>query len=142
MAILSDDISINTMVGHGSLISGNLKIDGFVRIDGNIDGNLETTGKIIIGDDAKIRGNVTASSVISGGIVEGDVVAPEFVQLFSSAIVRGDVISKKITAEQNSIIDGYCISIKDDEKFEKMKNQWFDKRSITDKNIFGKKTNG
>ena len=37
MAILADDISINTMIGSGSIITGNVKIDGFVRVDGDID---------------------------------------------------------------------------------------------------------
>ncbi len=50
MALRIDDISINTILGHGSAITGNIKINGFVRIDGDIDGNLETDGNIIIGE--------------------------------------------------------------------------------------------
>ena len=41
MAFRIDDISINTIIGGGSAIKGNLKINGFVRIDGDIDGNLD-----------------------------------------------------------------------------------------------------
>ena len=58
MALRIDDISINTILGQGSAITGNIKINGFVRIDGDIDGNLETDGNIIIGENARIRGNI------------------------------------------------------------------------------------
>ncbi|MCR4789978.1 MAG: polymer-forming cytoskeletal protein [Treponemataceae bacterium] len=138
MSILSDDITINTMVGNGTFVSGNLQVEGFIRVDGNIDGNVTTNGKIIIGNNAKIRGNVNAKSVISGGLIEGDIVAPDSVQLFSSAVVLGDIISKKLKADQNSIIQGYCLSVNNDDEFEELKNRWIDQRAIADKNIFGK----
>ena len=73
MAFRSDDISINTLVGNGSFIQGNLKVNGFIRIDGDIDGDLETDGAVIISERARIRGNLTAKSAVIGGIVLGDV---------------------------------------------------------------------
>lgn len=138
MAILSDDISMNTMIGAGSCIRGNLSVEGFVRIDGNIDGNLETNGNAIIGANAKVRGNVIAKSVIIGGIIEGDIIVSESVQLFSSAVIRGDIVSRKLKAEQNVIIQGYVISLENEEQFENAKKQWADRRAIVDKNVFGK----
>ena len=48
MALRVDDISINTIIGKGSAISGNMKVNGFIRIDGDIDGNLETDGNVIM----------------------------------------------------------------------------------------------
>ena len=78
MALRVDDISINTIIGKGSAISGNLKVNGFIRIDGDIDGNLETDGNVIVGELARIRGNLTAKAVIIGGIVA--IVAFGFIQ--------------------------------------------------------------
>ena len=71
MASFTDDISFNTMVGPGAFITGDLKLEGFTRVDGDIYGNLETTGKLIIGENARVRGSLTAKSVIVIGIVEG-----------------------------------------------------------------------
>ena len=139
MAFQNDEISINTMIGTSSFVTGNLQIEGFVRIDGSVNGNIETSGKIIIGENAKIRGNVNAKSVIAGGIIEGDIVAPDFIQLLSSAVVLGDIVSKKIRVEEKAIIQGYCISVSEEQEFEQVKNQWVDRRAITDKNVFGKK---
>ena len=138
MASFTDDISFNTMVGPGAFITGDLKLEGFTRVDGDIYGNLETTGKLIIGENARIRGSLTAKSVIVIGIVEGDILAPEGIHLFSSAVVLGDVISRKVKAEENVVIEGYCISIENPQEFEEAKKQWLDMRAISNKNYFGK----
>ena len=138
MASFTDDISFNTMVGPGAFITGDLKLEGFTRVDGDIYGNLETTGKLIIGENARVRGSLTEKSVIVIGIVEGDILAPEGVHLFSSAVVLGDVISRKVKADENVVIEGYCISIENPQEFEDAKKQWLDMRAISNKNYFGK----
>lgn len=138
MAFFTDDISFNTMVGPGAFVTGDLKLEGFTRVDGDIYGNLETTGKLIIGENARIRGSVTAKSVIVIGIIEGDILAPEGVHLFASAVVLGDIISRRIKADEKVVIEGYCISVENQEAFEDAKRQWLDKRAISNKNYFGK----
>lgn len=130
MAILADDISINTVVGAGTKISGDLNIAGLVRVDGDINGNLETTGRVIIGEKARIHGNVTARAAVIGGIVEGDVFAPDGIQLFSSSVVYGDVITKKISVSEDSLIHGMCIAIKDTEQFIKDTEDWKNQKAI------------
>lgn len=119
MAIFSDNISINSILGNGSAVQGNVKINGFARIDGDIDGNLEASGNVIIGEHARIRGNVSAKSVtIIGGIVLGDISAPDFVKLLSSSVVIGDVKTKKIQADENVILQGCCISLPNQDEFD------------------------
>lgn len=133
MAPISDDISINTLIGKDSAISGNIHVSGFVRIDGDIDGDLETTGKLIIGEKARIRGNVTALSAIIGGIVEGDVFAEEGIQIFSTASIFGDIITKHLKLEEGVLYNGYCIALSDPEKFEQAKLQFHNRKLITER---------
>ncbi|MDR1786766.1 MAG: polymer-forming cytoskeletal protein [Spirochaetaceae bacterium] len=118
MALSLEDFSINTIVGQGSSVSGNVSIAGFVRIDGDIDGNLETSGKIILGEKARVRGNITARSAVIGGIVEGDILAPEGVQLFSTSIVVGDIVTKRIEVAEQVIFHGHCIALRNEGAFE------------------------
>ncbi|MBR5400741.1 MAG: polymer-forming cytoskeletal protein [Treponema sp.] len=128
-----DDISINTIIGKGSSITGNLRINGFVRLDGDINGNLETDGNLIIGDNARIKGDVKAKSIIIGGIIVGNVIAQESVKLLSSAAVLGDIISRKVQIEDTSMINGHCISIKDEEQFEKKMQYYLQSKAIKEK---------
>ena len=133
MALRFDDISINTILGHGSAITGNIKINGFVRIDGDIDGNLETDGNIIIGENARIRGNVKAKSVIVGGIVLGNIEASQSIKVLATSAVIGDIVSHKVQVEQNAIIHGHFISIKDEQKFLKISDEYLQALAIKQK---------
>ncbi|MCR4579312.1 MAG: polymer-forming cytoskeletal protein [Treponema sp.] len=130
MALRIDDISINTVVGSGSAISGNLRVNGFVRVDGDIDGNLETDGNVIIGENARIRGNVKAKSIIIGGIILGNIHALDGVKLLSEAIVVGDIISHKITIENMALVHGHCISIKEEESFAAKADEYLQSQAI------------
>lgn len=133
MALRIDDISINTILGHGSAITGNIKINGFVRIDGDIDGNLETDGNIIIGENARIRGNIKAKSAIVGGIVLGNIETSQSIKILSTAAVVGDMISYKVQVEQDAIIHGHFISIKDEQKFLKISDEYLQALAIKQK---------
>ena len=133
MALKVDDISINTIIGKGSSITGNLRINGFVRLDGDIDGNLETDGNIIIGDTARIKGDVKAKAVIVGGIVVGNIIAQESVKLLSNSAVLGDVISRKVQVEDKATFHGHLISIKDEDQFHKTSDAYLQSKAIKEK---------
>ncbi|MBQ4378284.1 MAG: polymer-forming cytoskeletal protein [Treponema sp.] len=127
MAFLTDDISINTIIGLGSAVSGDVHANGFIRVDGDIDGNLESTGNIIIGDKARINGNINALSIVIGGIVLGDVYAPNGIKLLSTSAVIGNITTRNLEIEENVIFHGHCIALKKEEDFnsafEKLSNE-------------------
>lgn len=133
MALRSDDVSINTIIGDGSSVTGNLRVNGFIRIDGDINGNLETDGNVIIGEKARLCGNVKAKSAIVGGIVLGDITAKDGVTLLSSAAVVGDIISRKVQMEDHVVFHGYCISLDDEEKFSAESERYLQAEAIRNK---------
>ena len=135
MAFLTDDISINTIIGLGSAVSGDVHANGFIRVDGDIDGNLESTGNIIIGDKARINGSISALSTVIGGIVLGDIYAPNGIKLLSSSAVIGNIFTKKLEIEENGILHGHCIALKDDEEFARMTERFSNEQSIRGKAI-------
>ncbi len=137
MAIFSDDISINTLIGVGASFTGNLRVSGFVRVDGDIDGNIETTGRIIIGDKARIRGNITATAAVVGGVVEGDIMAPDGVTVLSSSIVIGDVVTHHLQVEEGSLIQGQYVSLIEENDFNEAVIHWQNVKAIRAKSLFG-----
>lgn len=135
MAVFNDDISINSIIGNGSSIHGDIKINGFMRIDGDLEGNLETTGNVLVGENARIAGNITARSITVGGIIKGNVVAPEQVHLLSSSIVIGDIQTRRFQADENVIVHGHCISLYDETEYESASAEWENIKSISQKAI-------
>ena len=135
MAFTSDDISINTLIGPGSFVSGDIKINGFIRIDGDIKGKIESSSNIIIGERAKIQGNITASSIVVGGIVLGDITAPKRIKLLSNSVVIGDIMTKSLQIEEDVIFNGHCISLSNEEEFKASSRQYLDQQAIRSKVI-------
>lgn len=135
MALRFDDISINTLIGNGSFVRGDLKVNGFIRIDGDIAGNLETDGAVIISEKARILGNVTAKSIIVGGIIIGDITAKEGIKLLSSSAVIGNIMSRRVQMEDKVIFHGHCISIENEENYEKSSESFLRAKAIREKAV-------
>ena len=133
MALRIDDISINTVIGKGSEIKGNIKVNGVVRIDGDIDGNLETDGNVIIGENARIRGNINAKSIIVGGIILGNIFANESVKVLANSIVIGDILSHKVQIEDDDLVNGKCISIRNEENYTMATSKYLQSKAIIEK---------
>ena len=130
MALRPDDFSINTIIGLGSSIKGDIKISGSIRIDGDLLGNLETDGNVQIGEDARIKGNITAKSIIIRGIVIGDITVKESVKLLSSSAVVGDILARSIQLDDNVLFHGHCIAVKEDAKYESLSSEFLTGKSI------------
>ena len=130
MAFISDDISINTLIGLGSFISGNLKINGFIRIDGDVDGHIETQSNVIVGDSARIKGNISAKSIVIGGIVLGNITAPKGIKLLSNSVVIGDLTTQNLQIEDNVIFNGHCISLSNEEEYKASAQRFLDEQAV------------
>lgn len=136
MAIFNEDISINSIIGKGSSIKGNLKINGFIRVDGDLDGDLETSGNVIIGENARVRGDIIAKSVsVIGGIVYGNIIAPDSVKLLSTSVVIGDIQTHKLQSDEKVILHGHCISLLEQNPYENAILDWQNKKAIQEKSI-------
>lgn len=129
----SEDVSINTLIGPGAKFNGDINVDGFIRIDGDVDGNIETSSNIIIGEKARIRGNITSVTAVIGGIVEGNIFSSEKLKILNSASVIGDIMTKRLQVEENVLLHGHCISIKNEKDFEKAQAQHANEVSIRSK---------
>ncbi len=134
MSIFSpEDASINNLLNVGSSIQGNVRITGFMRVDGDIDGDLECSGSVIVGEKARIRGNITARSVTVSGIVLGDIWAPEGVYLTARSVVLGDVQTHSFKTDWDVVFDGHCISLKDDAAYGAASESWQNAKAISAK---------
>ena len=135
MALFSDDYSINSILGNGSSVKGNLKINGCIHIDGDLDGNLESSGNVIIGEHARINGNINAKSITVGGLIKGDIIAPDGVHLLSSSIVIGDIQTHRFQADKNVLIHGHCIALSDESFYSEAVQKWQDRQAIAGASI-------
>jgi cytoskeletal protein CcmA (bactofilin family) len=102
----SESFSINTIIGPGTSVSGDVESGGFTRVDGNVQGNVKAKGRVVIGERARMKSNISGTSVTVGGVVFGNVLASERLVVLATGLVMGDIITRRIQAEEGCLIHG------------------------------------
>ncbi len=85
-------------------VIGNLKSDGDLQVDGQVEGDIRTRS-VIVGEGAHVKGAILADSVRVCGSVTGQIKAAS-VTLASTAKVKGDVIQQSFSVEAGAVLEG------------------------------------
>lgn len=101
---------INTLIGQGSSFKGDVVVQGFFRVDGDLQGSINTEGRILISSTGRIKGSLTGRDIVVGGVVKGDLYATERITLLSTALVVGNLYAPRIKMETGVLVEGYCCS--------------------------------
>lgn len=100
--------------GQPNRIEKNTKIKGDIvseadfRIDGKLNGNLKTSGKVVIGKDGYIHGKVECLNADIEGNFNGELLVSELLTLKSSAIIEGTVSVAKLAVEPGATFNASC----------------------------------
>ena len=101
---------IDSLIGVGTIIEGDLNFSGGMRIDGQVSGNVVATpGKpstLVLSELAKINGNVNVTHLVVNGVINGAVSASEYLELQSKSKVTGDVSYHAIEIQLGAVVDG------------------------------------
>ncbi|GHU81626.1 cell shape determination protein CcmA [Spirochaetia bacterium] len=101
-----EEFSINTIIGPGSVVSGDIEARGFTRVDGTLRGNLHASGRVVVGKKARMKSSITGTFITIGGVVYGNILASERLIILSTALVLGDIITRRIEADEGCLIHG------------------------------------
>ena len=99
---------INSIIGDGTRFRGDLDLKGLLRIDGDFEGNIRTTGRVLVGKGGRARCLIEADTVVIGGVVKGDIKAVTKVVLLSTCIMIGNIRSPRIIVEEGVLLHGHC----------------------------------
>ncbi|OQB14226.1 MAG: Polymer-forming cytoskeletal [Firmicutes bacterium ADurb.Bin193] len=111
----SDIIRIDTLIGKRTSIEGNVTIIGNGKIDGSIIGPVKASGDLVIGEDAKITGDVSAGNLVVAGVVVGNINAKGQLSIKQTANVRGEHTAFSLIADEGSVFVGNCNIIENEE---------------------------
>ncbi len=96
---------LESIVGSNSNFKGELKVEGTLRVDGAVDGQLEADN-VILGGSAVVKGTIKAKRIIIGGKMEGNVSAQELVEIRSKGKVLGDILTQRLAVIEGGEING------------------------------------
>jgi cytoskeletal protein CcmA (bactofilin family) len=106
-------IAVDTMIGPNSKVNGDISFDGFCHVDGSVKGNIsadsESNSELSIAEEGTVEGGVSVPYVALYGIVKGDVVASQRIELGATARVIGNVYYNLIEMAIGAEINGKLV---------------------------------
>jgi cytoskeletal protein CcmA (bactofilin family) len=96
------------LIGVGTEIKGDISSNGDIRIDGILQGNLKTKGKVVIGETGSVKGEIKCKNSDVEGSIEGKIHVSELLSLKATSNLNGDIIARKLAIEPGSKFTGNC----------------------------------
>jgi cytoskeletal protein CcmA (bactofilin family) len=110
--------SIN-IISEGTFIKGDITANGDIRIDGELNGNINAKGRLVIGPKGKVEGEINCNNIEVSGHLKGKINVSELLTMKSSSRIYGDVVAGKLSVEPGSLFTGSCSMGDSKEKNEK-----------------------
>jgi len=104
---------IDSLIGAGTIIKGDISFSGGLRIDGEVHGNVSVTegasGTLVVSEQARVEGAVMVSTLVVNGTINGPVRSSEFIELLQHARVTGDVEYRNVEMHLGAIVQGRLV---------------------------------
>lgn len=108
-AISNAEATSTTVIAADTVIRGEVTFANSAQVMGRVEGRISSPGHLVIGQGAECKASVQAGTLVVDGLVEGDVIATERLELNSSAMIKGDVIATKLVVSEGASFTGHCI---------------------------------
>ncbi len=96
------------MIGPGTKIKGDIETNGDIKIDGTIEGNIISKGKVLVGQNGTVKGEVKCTNCDIYGTFDGRLTVTELLSLKASSKLHGDIQTSKLSIEPGAIFTGTC----------------------------------
>lgn len=103
-----EETQAETIVGPSVKVEGELASEGNIRIDGQVNGNVQTTQNLAIGEHASITANIRALNAVIAGKIKGNIMVEEALEITETGRVEGDIQAKIISIAPGAIFRGNC----------------------------------
>ena len=104
----TENHDVSAFVGEGVEFKGVINYKGTIRVDGQLEGEIHTTGVLVVGQRAVLKAKVEAGTILCQGRIVGDVVATEKIQLMSPAVLSGSLKTPSLSMEEGVLFNGTC----------------------------------
>lgn len=104
----TDNGAAVNLINQGTEITGDIKSSGDIRIDGTLNGNMVTKGKVVIGPTGRVKGEVECKNSEVSGMIEGKITVTQLLNLKSSSKINGTIVTNKLSIEPGALFTGNC----------------------------------
>lgn len=105
----SQEGKLDTVVGPGTVVQGDFRVTGSLRLDGQVEGKVEVGETFLAGPKSFLKGELRCRDAVIAGRVEADVFAKETAELQTGAHVIGNIECNGLVVQRGSFFQGNCI---------------------------------
>lgn len=99
--------STNSLVA-GTKVEGAIHASSDIRIDGTLKGTLDCKGRVIIGPEGKVEGEINCQNAVIEGNFQGKINVKELLNVRENANIQGDVMTAKLLVQPGAIYNVNC----------------------------------
>ncbi|HEQ71734.1 MAG TPA: polymer-forming cytoskeletal family protein [Spirochaetia bacterium] len=103
-----DESDIDTILAEDIDFEGTLSFKEPLMIKGRFRGEIKAAGDLYVGEKADVEAKIAARMISTRGKINGNIEAVGRVELFSTAVVSGDIISPDLVIESGATYNGNC----------------------------------
>jgi cytoskeletal protein CcmA (bactofilin family) len=103
-----NETKVTSIVGPGTKIRGEVTSEGTIRIEGYVEGQVQSADTIVVQENGKVKADLIGGQVIISGEVHGNVFAHDRLEITPSARVHGDITSPRISIAEGVVFEGKC----------------------------------
>ncbi|MDC3114892.1 polymer-forming cytoskeletal protein [Bacteroidota bacterium] len=96
------------MIGSGTIITGDIQSKGDIRVDGILKGSINTEGKVVLGANGTIEGDVVCQDADISGTINAKITVSKLLSLKATARLNGDIVTSKLSIEPGATFTGSC----------------------------------
>ena len=104
---------LESFIGINSNFKGDIKTQGTLRVDGTVEGNIETDW-LILGETSHLKGDASSRGIIVGGRVDGNLTAREIIEIKAKGQVTGELATTKLSIAEGAMFDGRSSMIREE----------------------------
>lgn len=97
-----------SIIAAGTTLKGDISSNGDIRIDGTLQGNIQSTAKVVIGANGVVDGDISGQQADIMGKINGTIKVKELLQLKGGSNVAGNIYAAKLQIETNANFNGQC----------------------------------
>jgi len=97
-----------SIIAAGTTVKGDISSNGDIRIDGTLQGNIQSTAKVVIGANGVVEGDISGQQADIMGKINGTIKVKELLQLKGGSTVTGNIYAAKLQIETNANFNGQC----------------------------------
>lgn len=113
------DVNDVSHISAGAFIKGDFTCPSDIRVDGKIEGKIQSSGRIVVGESAEIKGTIICDMLDFWGKLDGDAYVRDTLSLKNGASIKGNLNVRKLQVEIGASINGACHMIAEEE-FDKL----------------------